>query len=107
LPPVFRFSLFVKPFSRSHGNKFAVPAFQVNSPDVFRHHPVLVKEGIKGFAIWGDEQANQNAVYKPSKGFLAVNFTLLAQAGDQVLKLPAGQTGSGKDADVFRHVFPS
>jgi hypothetical protein len=30
---------------------------------------------------------------------------LLAQAGDQVLKLPAGQTGSGKDADVFRHVF--
>jgi hypothetical protein len=72
---------------------------------VFRHHPVPVTESIKGFTVWGVEQANQNAVYKPSKGFLAVNFTLLAQAGDQVLKLPAGQTGSGKDADVFRHVF--
>jgi hypothetical protein len=74
---------------------------------MFRHHPVLVTKGIKGFTVWGVEQANQNAIYKPGKGFFAVNLTTLAQMGDQVLKLPSGQTSSGKDANVFRHALTS
>ena len=59
----FGFHFLSIPFSHSHGNKFAVPAFQVNSPDVFRHHPVPVTESVKGFTVRGVEQTNQNAVY--------------------------------------------